>query len=216
MPNNWKNDYTRYKDFFLNILRIYRARPDLKSFLEIILSLVTILVFSLFAIKPTILTIIELNKEIQGNEETVIKLKQKIKNLQTASSFLQEKSTDLPFIYQAVPSSASLEKSMGQIQGHAILSSVQVLGVSFTEVELFGEKTTKKTKQEGLPQSAGEVPITISVTGNYQGLFSFLKNIEDLRRPVKVDSFTINSSRTEGKTVLVMVITGRLPYINGK
>jgi len=212
--NHWKNDYARYKDFFLNILRVYKARPDLKSFLEIILSISAVLIFSIFAIKPTALTIIELRKEIQGKEDTVLKLTQKIKSLQTASSVLEQNSASLKFVKQAVPDKPEVEVVVNQVQGYANISSVEILSISSSEVLLWGKEKTKKTEKLTLPQDSKELPITISVTGDYQNLAGFLKNIEVLRRPIKIDTFTINSSQTENGTVLVMIITGRLPYGN--
>jgi len=89
MANSWKDNYARYKDFFLNILRVYYAKPNIKIYLELILSLTTIVIFSIFAIKPTVLTIIELNKEIQAKEETVRKINQKLDALK--AYYLQEK-----------------------------------------------------------------------------------------------------------------------------
>ena len=74
MEKGWKRDYSRYKEFFLNIWRVYNTKPSLKIYLELILSLSTVAVFAVFAIKPTVLTIIELNKEISSKEETISKL----------------------------------------------------------------------------------------------------------------------------------------------
>lgn len=217
MANGLKGDYSRYKDFFLNILRVYKNRSDVKTFLELILSLTTILIFVIFAIRPTILTIIELNKEIKEKEEVVLKIKQKIKNLQIASTTLQQKSADIPYITQAVPQRAEIETIVGQIQGYAVNSGVTILSLSSSDVVLIGKDKTKKSNEVvTLPQNAREVPITISVTGNFSNLFSFLKSIEGLRRPIQMDSFVINSSLTETGKVLVMVITGRLPYLNGE
>lgn len=212
MQDSWKNNYTRYKSFFLNISRIYKSRPDLKSFLEIILSLITILIFSLFAIKPTILTIIDLTQEIKSRESTVLKLNQKISNLQNASLVLEQFATVIPLIEQSVPKTANIDGVVGQLQELASQSSIKVLGISSTDVLLFGNKDKVEIIQNKLPQDAGETPITISITGAYQNLYSFLSNVENLRRPIKIDSFSMNSSQTEEGFVLVMVITGRFPY----
>jgi len=143
-----------------------------------------------------------------------LKLTQKIKSLQTASSVLEQNSASLKFVKQAVPDKPEVEVVVNQVQGYANISSVEILSISSSEVLLWGKEKTKKTEKLTLPQDSKELPITISVTGDYQNLAGFLKNIEVLRRPIKIDTFTINSSQTENGTVLVMIITGRLPYGN--
>jgi len=80
MNDNWKKGYSRYKELFLNTIHLYYSKPNIKIYLELILSITTIICFSLFAIKPTILTIIQLNKEIKSKEETLAKINQKISN----------------------------------------------------------------------------------------------------------------------------------------
>ncbi len=54
MQTGWKKDYTRYKDFFLNVLNAYNNKPNLKIYLELFLSLTTIVAFSIFAINQFI------------------------------------------------------------------------------------------------------------------------------------------------------------------
>ncbi|MCK4588646.1 hypothetical protein KAT60_02400, partial [Candidatus Woesebacteria bacterium] len=82
MALGWRRGYLRYKSYFLNVIVVYKRRKDLRMFLEITLSLVTISFFAVFALKPTLLTIAELTKEIKTKEETVAKMDEKIQNLE--------------------------------------------------------------------------------------------------------------------------------------
>lgn len=215
MAQGWKKDYFRYKDFFLNILSVYNAKPNLKVYLELILSLATIIVFSLFAIKPTILTIIDLNNEIKSKEETSAKLKQKIQNLQTASNLLQTEANNISYIDQAVPNKATAEVLVKQIESLSIESGLKILGFSASDITLVGKATdTKKAKEiENLPNNADELPFSFSATGTYTAIFSFLNKIEELRRPIRIDSFIINSNVTESGKTLIMTVTGRVPFL---
>ncbi|MDO8341455.1 MAG: type 4a pilus biogenesis protein PilO [Candidatus Woesebacteria bacterium] len=215
MAVGWKKDYLRYKDFFLNVLRLYKNKPNFKIYLELILSLSAIVIFSIFAIRPTIITVSELNKEIKGKEETVAKLKEKINNLQTASVNLQKESSRLSLITQAVPALASPEILVKQIETLASQDGVTILRFSASDVLLVGKKEDIKKSKDfvSLSGDADELPFSISVTGPYQNLYSFLKSVENLRRPVKVDSFSITSSVTDLSKVLTLTITGRLPFL---
>lgn len=218
MAQGWKKDYFRYKDFFLNVLRVYNTKPNLKIYLELLLSLTTIIVFALFAIKPTILTIIDLNNEIKAKQETSAKLKQKIKNLQTASNLLQTEAGNILYVDQAVPNKATAEVLVKQIEGLSIESGLKILGFSASDVTLNGkESESKKAKDtESLPNNANELPFSLSATGSYSSIFSFLSKTENLRRPIRIDSFIINSNTTEAGKTLVLTITGRVPFLLGK
>lgn len=206
MKNNWKRDYKRYQGFFLNILSIYNSRPNLKTYSELLLSLSTVIVFALFAIKPTVLTIIELNKELKIKEETSTKLKQKIKNLQVISNLLQSESQNIEFIDQAVPVVPEPDIFIRQIEIISQENSISILGFSTSDVILFGKEIEGKKIQS-------ELPFTLSATGSYQNIYSFIAKLENLRRPIKFDSFVINSNRTEDGKVLVLTVTGSVPFL---
>lgn len=205
MATGWKKDYFRYKDFFLNIVTLYKTRPNLKKYLELILSIFTIGLFAVFAIKPTIITIIELQKQIKEREQTVAELNQKVRDLQTASNVLRSESARLPIILQSVPDRANPETLVKQIESLALENSLAITSFSLSDAVLIGKNEKKDTSQE--------LPFSVSLTGSYQNLFAFTKSFQNLRRPVQIDSFAINSSLRENEKVLVLIISGRVPYL---
>lgn len=215
MGSSWKKDYLRYKDFFLNVLNTYNQKPNLKIYLELILSITTITVFAFFAIKPTVLTIIELNKEINAKTVTSIALKQKIKNLQTASSVLQQESQNIQYINQAIPKHDDLEVLVRQVENLLTESSLQILGFSSSDIIIFGSKAdVKKTSDvEKLSGDANELPFSFSASGSYPNILLFLTKIENLRRPIKIDSITINTNIVEDGKIIVLTVTGRAPFL---
>lgn len=204
MAQGWRKDYLRYKGFFLDILTIYNSRPNLKAYLELILSLGTIVIFSIYAIKPTVLTIVELNNEIKSKENTVLLLTQKISNLKIASNLLQKESQNLEIIDNAVPTGANVELLVKQIEKIALDNSVAIRNFSSANIFLKGN-SDKKVESE--------LPVSFSITGNYQNLFQFLQTIENLRRPFRIDSFVFNSNITaDNEKFIVLTISGNVPY----
>ena len=192
MALGWREQYSRYKGFFLNILALYKKRADLKMFLEVILSIITITIFSLFALKPTALTIIALVKEVQGKESLIEKLDQKISNLEKAREVFSQEQSAIPIIESAIPDSPSPDILVRQIEGLAAKNSVGILGISMGEVALIGNK-------------AKEVSISISITSAYQNLNLMIKDIENLRIPVKIDTLGINANTA--------IISGKVPIL---
>ncbi len=216
MAQGWKKDYSRYRGFFLNILNAYNTKPNVRVYLELMLSLGTIILFSIFAIKPTILTIIEINNEIKTKEEMLSKLEKKVSDFKIVTSLLQKEKDNLKLVDEAVPSTAELEKVIVQIEAIATSSNVTVSSISSSELILKGTLERKKVEEDfkPLPEGATELPITIAVKGDYVNLLNFTKSLEDLRRPMRIDTYIINKSKAVDETsVLTLTITGRLPYI---
>jgi hypothetical protein len=180
MQSGWKKDYTRYKDFFLNVVAAYNNKPDLKIYLELFLSLVTIVAFSIFAIRPTLLTIIQLTKEINDKEETVSKLSQKIRDLQTANNILQSRTEDIKYISEAIPSASTPDNLIKQIESLINENQVQTISFSTSNIDFIGKNQSTAKKSDGqkeLALDAMEVPFTLSVTGPYQNLYNLISSI---------------------------------------
>lgn len=213
MALGWRGQYIRYRSFFLNIFELYQKKAELRAFLEVILSISSITVFILFALKPTVLTIISLNKEINEKKVILSGLDLKVRNLETAVEILNQNVNVLPDIETAVSTPPSPDIISKQIQGLSAKNSVTLLGLSVGQVTIAGKDTLKTKKTSDLkPIGAGEMPISISVKGNYQSISAFLKDLENLRVIVKIDSLGINSSTTEVGQIMVGVVAGRVPF----
>ncbi|MBU0572595.1 type 4a pilus biogenesis protein PilO [Patescibacteria group bacterium] len=215
MALGWRKDYLRYRSYFLNIVNIYKQRQDLKSFLELILTLVTISFFALFALKPTLLTIIELLKEIETKEETVDKMNTKIQNLQQAQTLYIQEGARIKLLETAIPDNPAPDLFVRQVEGLATSYPVNLLGITIGEITLLGDEKEKRSKDElqPLPEESKGITFSISIAGSYQGVVNFLSALEDMRRPVKIDALNIISPQLEETQNLVLVVTGRTPYL---
>ena len=184
-------------------------------FLEITLSLVTISFFAVFALKPTLLTIAELTKEIKTKEETVTKMDEKIQNLERGQQIYTQEQTRISLLKDAIPSAPVPDSFVRQIEGVTTKHPITILGMSIGKVTLVGEEKAQKKSDEfeALPGGARGVSFSISATSSYLDLAAFLSTLQNLRRPVKIDAATINSSETDIGRFIVLVITGRTPYL---
>jgi len=215
MATGWRGQYYRYKDFFLNIVSLYKQRKDLRVFLELILSLSTMIIFIVFALKPTVLTIVSLYKEINEKRGTLSSLNQKITDLQKANNIFDQSQNFIPNIDAAVFGNPEPDTVSKQFLGLASKNGVNLLGISIGQTIIAGKSTSVKGASDvkPLPESAESMPVSMSVRGNYSNLLAFVRDLENLRIPVKVDSLSISSSQTQEGSVIVGVITGRVPYL---
>lgn len=217
MALGWRNQYLRYKDFFLNIVAVYKKRPDLKVFLELVLSISTVTIFIVFALKPTAVTIIGLVKEIDEKEKIIAGLDQKILDLGTASRLYVENQEKLAILDLAVPEEPNPESIAQQVQGLAQKNSVEVLGLSIGQVTLIGKDSAPKKDKDvtPLPENSHAIPISISIKGSYPSLNAFIHDFENLRLASKVDVLGVSSSAGETEQIITVSISGRVPYVRG-
>lgn len=214
MALGWRDQYLRYREFYLNIQALYKQRADLRAFLEIILSISTVIIFLIFALKPTALTIISLYNEIQGKQKTVAALDQKINNLVTASGLFAQNQNFIPDVDASVANAPRPDLITQQIQALAVKDSVAVMGIAIGQVTLVGTSVTQQVADQiPLPDNAKEMDISVSIKGDYPNLDSFLKDFGNLRMVTKLDITGVNSSVTDKGTVITMVIAGRVPYL---
>lgn len=207
MALGWKKEYLRYTAYFLSVQNAYKGRADLKMFLEILLSLVTISIFGVFALRPTILTIAGLYQEIKTKKETLSQMDSKITSLQSAQNTLNEQSAILPILETSIPTDPKPEDFIRQIRGLANKDSVSISGFSIEKVTLKGEATSEGT---------GAMSFSGAVAGNYTNLLTFLQDLENLRMPVSISLFNLSLAKDKEAVGLGLAISGSVPYLNAK
>ena len=172
MALGWRKDYARYKGFFLNIVDFYKQKKDLLMFLEILLSMATIAIFSVFAIKPTAITIIELMKEIKSKEEVLARMDNKLADLKNAQANYSKEAERIQLLDTAVPLNPAPVTFFRQIQGISSNDSANLESASIDEVVLVGDVKVKKSKgeQESLPSGAEGISFYFDFKANFSAL----------------------------------------------
>lgn len=216
MAADWKKSYYRYRSFFLNIYNVYKQKPNVRIFMELLLSISTISFFLIVALRPTALTIVALLDEIKAKKETVSQLDTKIANLQKAQATYDQEFSRLSVLDTSIPTTPTPETFVRQIEGLANNTSTSILGMTIGETVLTGTsiEPIKKSKDlTAFPNGSDAVNFSISVTGDYSNLDVFFKSLENMRRPIKVDAATINVNQTDQGKQIVLVVSGRIPYL---
>lgn len=215
MATGWRSSYYRYKELFLNVTELYKKRADLRAFLEIVLSIVAVIIFLLFALKPTALTIISLVQQIKEERVVLSALTQKVNDLQKANTLLIQNQRFLTDIDLAVSTSPNPDVFAKQIEGIAAKDGVSLVGLTMDSIVLAGKSKTVATSADvtPLPGSTYEMPYSISIKGSYTNIDNFLKSLENLRVISRIDSMSVTSSVSDAGRVIVAVISGRIPYI---
>ena len=219
MNTGWRKNYLRYKTYFLDVMSKYNERGDVKTYLEILLSLVTISFFSVFALRPTLLTIAELIREIQTEKEILTNVNVKITNLSQAQSLYDSQRAQIALLELGIPKRAAPDVFARQIEGLSQKHLVAIIGITTGEALVLGEQSEidspEGENKNPLPGDANA--LTFSVKGRveiseFQNITSFLADFEKLKLPAKIDTGKVSIVDDPISKYLLLVIEGRLPY----
>ena len=204
----WRSNYSRYKRLFLTFFSRYRERQDVKMFLEILLSLITISLFSLLALRPTLITIAELIIDIESKKGTVAVMDAKIEDLGRAQKLYDQEIRRIKLLEDSVPKEPTPEGFIRQIEGLSAKRAVGIISMSLEEVVILGKESPAQKAD-----NTGRLSFSVSTSADYPQLYSFLKDLEKMRRPLNVHSLSVSTSTTREETFLVLVVDGISPFL---
>jgi Tfp pilus assembly protein PilO len=174
---DYKTQYHRYKHYFLKLHSVYE-KPVAKTSLTLILTLLTISFFSLFAIKPTFITIAKLSKKLNDSRKTNKALEAKIKSLKQAQIAYQKVEQDLDLVERALPNKVNFNSFSSKINLLSYQNKLLLTSANFSKFNLLSVNFDAPTKLE----------FKISLAGNYLNIKNFLKELATLDRLVKITS----------------------------
>ena len=163
----------------------------------LILTFVAMSFFGIFAINPTLSTIINLKKQLSDSTLVNKKLDEKISNLSSLQQQYTALGPDLPFVLSAIPQRAEAPTLLGQIYGLGQQSNVKVDSFSIADIQLLGDDSNLNNSYT----------FTLQVAGSYENLIGFTKDLASFDRAVSVESVAI--SKDSKKDELFMNIEGR-------
>lgn len=218
MAINYRSQYLKYNRYFKQLTDVYAKTPVLRTSLELLLTLFTISFFALFALRPTINTIAGLWASINSQKEIKGGLEQKIRDLSTAQKIWGVEQKRIELIEQALPEKPDPDIYIRQIESLAVTRGLLMNFLSVDKVTLRGEtqiqgQEKEKAKTPGLEMLGS----SLSLSGQYSGLWRFLEDLEGLRRIVKPVSLSFSATRgqTPGQTTLLLTISNEIAYYKG-
>lgn len=150
-----------------------------KEYTTVILTFLALIIFGVFAINPTLSTIIQLRKQLADSTFVDNQLSEKINNLQLLQKQYDDLKPDLPVVAAALPASPDAPTLIGQIQ-----SLVKKHNLSLDEVQMGAVPYDKS----GIPpgQSSSYV-VAFSVSGTYDDLNQFIADAINFDRLITID-----------------------------
>jgi len=213
-PTNPKLGASRARRYGLDLSRYYKI-PAVQSTLSVVLSLFVVAIFILFAIKPTFVTIVKLQKSIEDSAKTLQTLTTKVAALERASTNLESLKPFLPMIEASIPSKeagyATLTSSVELI---AYQSGVALTTTTLGETLLYSRIFTPFTPSKG--ESVIALPFTARVVGSYGAISQFLQSLMKMDRIVHIESLTYareGNVRSTTESATSLTISGEAYYL---
>lgn len=212
--------YQLYKRYAKNLVLIYNKRQDVRTYIELMLSLSVIVVFSIFAIKPTFITIAELRNEIKGKQQTLDLLLQKVDDLDSAQALYTQNTNLITLLDIAVPDGPNPTQHARQIEGLAQSYSAQLISMDMQRVTLLGAQAattqpqvTSPEQTDLYPTSASSLELTFSAQALYSDMKEYISAVQRMRRPIFIDEISLQPEPEGTGESVILSVMGRTPFI---
>ncbi len=198
-------------------LRRYYRMPAVQVSLTLVLSLFVMAIFIVFALRPTIVTIVTLKKTIAESEKIRQQLSVKMTNLQKASVQFELLKPILPMLNSTIPNNgAEYLPLTTAIEILARQTGTQLESESLGPTLLFSRIISPFIPSKD--QSVVELPFTARVIGSYPNISAFLAKLLSMERIIIIESVTITREigSKEENTNVALNISGSAYYLADK
>ncbi|MDP3733461.1 MAG: type 4a pilus biogenesis protein PilO [Candidatus Daviesbacteria bacterium] len=195
------NRYSRYFKYIKPLARL----PIIKTYGPAIFSLLTMSVFIVFAIRPTIETIIVLQKKLADADKIVAQINEKTDNLSKGRENYQLLSQNIKNkIRAAIPDNIDIKSLSQALETSAKTNEASISALQIQPLIL--ENTTNESKN-----ALGEIAFTFNIEGSYSALTSILRDLKISSRLISIEKLSLNKV-TEGKN-LIMSVNGKAYFL---
>lgn len=190
----------------------FYQQPLAKVSTELILSAVTIIFFAILAIRPTLLTMTELIKEIEDKKKLDVELQNKIVALSTAQEQWLAVGEDLGVLTTAVPDQLDLVNSLKIIE---LLASERKIVIDTMLVSQLpvgtGQEITKATQLK-----RQDVYVQVVLIGDYPSIRDLVEELRTAQQTFLVNAISFKVNDQRGQKTLEATLTLQLPYFGGE
>jgi hypothetical protein len=188
----------------------YKDKEEVWRYGELVITILVVAFFIIFAIRPTVKAISTLLSEIDNKQELTKKMSSKINQVIAAQMNYANVQQDINYLDQTYPQFPKLAEGAAQLVGLAVEKSLVLESVSFSEADMY-------TKQkEGVVINDNQkdgVSFSASFFGDYQNVKSYLGDLRALRRVFVITNYSVSIPEDISTSGWVnLSVTGLLPY----
>jgi hypothetical protein len=187
------------------LLTSYYHQPITRVSMELFLSVGLVMFLIIFAIQPTISTMIGLISEIDEKKEFSERLERKLSALQSASQIYTANQQYIPALNETIPQQPNLIRSLKIIEKIGSDSEVIIRAISVSRIPDEAFASSQQPKQTA-------VDVSVSLSGDYLSIRNFITNALQSRRILMINSVSFSIQDNRGDLKLVASINITMPY----
>lgn len=191
------------------VYKKYKDKEELWRYGELVITLLAIAFFVIFAIRPTVKAISGLLSEIENKQELSVKMGKKINQVITAQTNYAAVQQQIDYLDQAYPQQPQIADGAAQLVGLGIEKGLVLDSISFSEVDMFVKDSSLSQSQ---PKRSPGVGFSVSFFADYQKTKAFLTDLSKLRRVFAIDSYSISIPDDIEQGWVNLSVNGLLPY----
>lgn len=182
----------QYKKYFKSVEPMLE-NTETKRYSTVIFFFLVLSVFGWYAIRPTLQTILYLNREIKDKTELTKKMDDKLNALIAANGNLEAIQDRLSLLSDAVPPNPDALTLVQDLQALAKQNGASISAIQISDVKL--SSTSAQTQNKTEKQQT--YPIIVTLDGSYPSLSGFFDALTNLRRIIVIDGLAINPRTSE-------------------
>lgn len=195
----------KYSRYYTQIKPVIENRI-VRSVAPYIFSLITMTILIIFAIRPTISTIANLQKDIENQQQILNALNEKEISLTQGRGNLQNISMEKRSkIGAAIPDNPDVPLLISSLRG----ASQTQASVSALQVQPVALLNPAATQQQALLK-LGEINFSYNVQGAYGQLIGTLYNLQRSSRVISIENLSLSK---QAEDVTVLSITGKAYFL---
>lgn len=195
----------KYSRYYTYIKPIINSKA-VKTYSPIVFSIITITIFSLYAIRPTVKTILSLQISITEQSQVLEKLNEKSKNLTEGKANYQKIDPAIKNrLNILLPPSTSLPQLITNLNNLSRSNQASISGIQFQPIDLDGPPITLSKNA-----TLKIIELSLNVQGSFVQLNEFLKSIKSMDRMLEIKSLNISRTQDGG---LIMSVTANAFYL---
>lgn len=187
---------------YQNRIKAFLAKEEVKAYTMAVLSLFAVSFFTLFAIKPTLVTFFSLTRQIEDYQQLDQKLEDKINMLLKAQEEYQKHKNSLALVEQAVPPDAQFTALIKKMEG---LSEEHETSLDSLKVEGFDFIASKEGEGEEKSKTEAEGPLSFNflfiVSGDFDKTESFIKKLMNVKRIVALKNLKMSATKDSDRAI---------------
>lgn len=193
-----------YSSYFAYVKPVIKL-PIVRTYGSTIFTLLVTAIFIIFAIKPTVETILVLQKKLADANEVLQKVTQKVNNLSMGKKNYENLDQDIKDrISKAIPDTVSLQSVTQTLEQTAKRheASISALQIQPLTIDIGNEAKVGSLK---------EISFTFNVESTYQNLFALLQELGTSSRLLSIENLSL-SKASEGPG-LIMSLSGKAYFL---